>query len=76
MRLQVIGEQAKAIGKINPQLYKDYPGTEWHKIIRLRDLISHHYDDIDHEIVYQIVIEEIPNLEVAVKTIISDLTSK
>ena len=42
----------------NAPIYKsffaDYPEIEWQLIMRLRDIISHHYDIVDHEIIYDI----------------------
>ncbi len=28
-----------------------YSDVEWNKIARFRDLVSHHYDQVDHEII-------------------------
>ena len=53
-RLQAIGENIKNISKKHPQLFDKHPTIEWNKIIRFRDFISHHYDRLDYEIVFQI----------------------
>ena len=42
MRLQIIGELLKKIDKIDSYLFKKYSEIEWEKIMRLRDIISHH----------------------------------
>ena len=42
-RLQVIGEQIKGIDKLDGDLLTRYQTIEWQKIMRLRDLISHHF---------------------------------
>lgn len=62
IRLQIIGEQTKGIDKLDKLLLSKFPTVEWNKIMRLRDLISHHYEDIDFEIVFQICLEELPKL--------------
>lgn len=54
MRLQVIGETIKQIQKTSPTFFMSYPGIEWSKISKFRDLVSHHYEHVDHEIVYDI----------------------
>jgi len=54
MRLQVIGEQVKKMENRNPELTRMHPEIEWKNIMKLRGLISHHYDSIDHEIVFDI----------------------
>jgi uncharacterized protein with HEPN domain len=54
MRLQVIGESVKRIQKIDPAFFQAYQEVDWTKIAKFRDFVSHHYENIDHEIVYDI----------------------
>jgi len=63
MRLQVIGESVRKIQKTAPSFLNSYPGIEWDKLARFRDLVSHHYTQIDHEIVYDICKVHIPKLK-------------
>jgi len=62
MRLQVIGESVKRIEKTDLSLLQRYADIEWDKIARFRDLVSHHYEHVDHEIVYDICETNIPKL--------------
>ncbi len=62
MRLQVIGESVKRIQKKDLSLLHRYVEIEWDKIARFRDLVSHHYEHVDHEIVYDICQNHIPKL--------------
>ena len=62
MRLQVIGESVKQILKTNPSFLQHYSEIEWEQIARFRDLVSHHYERVDHEIVYDICNAHIPRL--------------
>jgi len=73
MRLQVIGESVRKIQKSDPSFLKASSHIEWDKIARLRDLVSHHYDQIDHEIVYDICKVHIPTLKSALQRIRSGL---
>jgi uncharacterized protein with HEPN domain len=73
MRLQVIGESIKQIQKINSSFFKSYPEIDWGKISKFRDLVSHHYEYVDHEIVYDICQIHIPILIEVVLKIRSDL---
>jgi uncharacterized protein with HEPN domain len=73
MRLQVVGESVRKIQKIEPSFLKQYPEVEWDKIARFRDLVSHHYSQIDHEIVFDICKVYIPELKAALRKIQSDL---
>lgn len=74
MRLQIIGELTKKIHKIEPQLLERYPEIEWRKIIKLREIISHHYESVDHEIIFDICKNHIPRLKSTVNKIIDQET--
>ena len=74
MRLQVIGESVRKIQKIDASFLQGYPHVEWTKIGRFRDLVSHHYDRIDHEIVYDICKVHIPTLKQTLQKIRSELS--
>ena len=63
MRLQVIGESVRKIQKLDPSFFNPYSNIEWDKLARFRDLVSHHYTHIDHEIVYDICKVHIPRLK-------------
>ncbi len=73
MRLQAIGETLKKIEKHRPGLLKDYPGVNWHEIIRLRDIISHHYEQLSQEIIYYTCKTDLPELKAAIENIITRL---
>jgi uncharacterized protein with HEPN domain len=62
-RLQAIGENLKNISRKHNLLKINYPEMEWTKIIRFRDFISHHYEMLDYEIVYEICEDYLPKLE-------------
>lgn len=72
MRLQVIGESVKKIMKLDALFLDQYKDIEWVKIAKLRDLVSHHYDQVDHEILYDICKEYIPRLKVVVGRMLLD----
>jgi uncharacterized protein with HEPN domain len=69
MRLQLVGELVKKIQKIDPDVFEKYPGIEWQNIMKLRDIISHHYERVDHEIIYDICMNHLANLKNAVQLI-------
>ena len=66
MRLQVIGELLKKIDKADKSFLKNYDEINWENIMRLRDVVSHHYEKIDHEIIFDICKNHLPQL---IKTI-------
>ena len=72
MRLQVIGETVKKIDKGKPAQLHGYGDIDWPKIMRLRDLISHHYEMVDYEIVFDICQNHLPQLKEAIRKMISE----
>ncbi len=76
MRLQSIGETLKKIEMEHPLLLKRYDEVEWTEIIKLREIISHHYEQLNHEIIYGISRDNIPVLKTTVEAILADLKSK
>jgi uncharacterized protein with HEPN domain len=72
MRLQVIGESVRKIQKLDPAFLSRHSVIQWDKLARFRDLVSHHYANIDHEIVYDICTVHIPKLKAALQKMRSD----
>jgi len=65
MRLQVIGENIKKI----PSEIKKSNKPSWRKFERLRNLISHKYNSIDYEIVWNFIEKNLPELKKQIKSI-------
>ena len=76
MRLQITGELLKKISKMDKTLLENYPEIEWDKIMRLRDIVSHHYEKVDHEIIFDICKNHIPRLKSTVHDIIEKENSQ
>jgi len=75
MQLITIGESLKNLDKItNKTLLKKYPQIEWDKIKGMRDIISHHYFDIDTEIIFDVCMNHIDNLAKIINQIIKDVS--
>lgn len=64
MRLQGIGEAIKNIDKSERDLLlKVADGLYWSKIIKTREILTHHYIDIDAQIIYEICHDKLVELE-------------
>ena len=64
MRLQSIGEALKNIDKRDRDfLLAVQEKIYWSKIIRTREVLTHHYIDIDAEIIYEICDEKMDELQ-------------
>ena len=74
MRLQSIGEALKNIYKTDTTLLETVKdGSYWSLIIKLREIISHHYVDIDAEIIYDICQNELEELTMNILKVKDDL---
>ena len=76
MRLQVIGESVKRIDKMDNSFLDCYPEVEWVKIAKFRDLVSHHYEQVDYEIVYDICKIHVPRLKEVLSRMLTDVSGK
>lgn len=75
MQLINIGEALKQIDRVTEKdLLNKYPQIEWKKVMGMRDIITHHYFDIDAETVFTVCGEHIPELETVIKQINSDIS--
>lgn len=76
MQLINIGEALKRIDKITERtLLKQYSQIEWKRVMGMRDIITHHYFDIDAETVFTVCDEHVLQLEKALKMIRKELES-
>ncbi len=74
MNLIALGETVKGIDKLtNGQLLKDYPEVYWRGVMGMRDKISHHYFEIDTDVVFRTIEEDIPKMKPVIEKMISDL---
>ena len=63
MKLIAVGESLKKIDHLtDKELLSNYPQIEWKKIKGIRDFISHHYFDLDAEMIFGICKDNIKEL--------------
>ncbi len=63
MLLIALGEGVKQVDKItNKKLLSAYPQVEWKRVAGMRDVLSHHYFDLNAETVYGLCQKHIKNL--------------
>ena len=71
MNLQVIGESVK---QIPDELRSTYPDIDWKSIAGLRDIISHTYDLLEEDIIWDAIKNELPSLRECVERIQDDMS--
>lgn len=74
MKLTAIGESIKNLDKItNKELLVKYPEIPWKNVMGIRDIIVHHYFDVDADEIYRICQEDIPQLHRVITRMMDDL---
>ncbi|MBQ7237719.1 MAG: DUF86 domain-containing protein [Bacteroidales bacterium] len=77
MNLIALGEAVKGLDKqTHGELLPKYPEVYWSGVMRMRDKIAHHYFEIDTDVVFRTIQEDIPQMKVVVDKIIYDLNEK
>ncbi len=74
MLLSTIGESVKNLDKrTEGKLLSCYCSMDWKKVMGMRDIIVHHYFDIDAEIVFDVVKNKLPILKPVIDKMINDI---
>ena len=74
MLLLAIGEIIKGIDKMTQkQLLPNYPEVDWKGAMGIRDIIAHHYFDIDESIVFDVVKNKLPGMLETINKMIEEL---
>lgn len=75
MRLIVIGEAIKKLDKITDgSLLSTYREVDWRKAAGMRDILTHHYADIDPNAVFYTCRDKIPVLSKTIRRIITEIS--
>lgn len=71
MLLIAVGESIKGIDKLtNKELLTQFPEIDWKGAMGIRDIIAHHYFDLDAEIVYNVVKTNLPDMLATINSIL------
>ncbi|KOR34271.1 MULTISPECIES: HepT-like ribonuclease domain-containing protein [Planktothricoides] len=71
--LEVIGEATK---KLSEDFRSEYPEMPWRRMAGMRDKLIHDYFGIDYDVVWDVVKNEIPNLNWQITKIIKELEDR
>ena len=74
MNLIALGEAVKGLDKqTHGQLLPRYPEIYWSGVMRMRDKIAHHYFEIDTDVVFRTVQDEVPQMKDIIDRMISEI---
>ena len=69
-QLEIIGEPARYVSEPTKAVY---PDIEWEEIIGLRNILVHEYFGIDSNLIWQIIVTDLPIFKASVQKILSTL---
>ena len=68
MVIIALGESVKTLDKLTEKkLLSTYPSIDWKKVMGARDVIAHHYFDVDAEEVFSIIKNDLEPLKKAIQ---------
>lgn len=74
MNLIALGEAVKGLDKqTHGELLPHYPEIYWSGVMRMRDKIAHHYFEIDTDVVFTTIEEDIPQMKIVIEKMIADV---
>ena len=68
--LQIIGEAARALPS---DVQGRAPDIAWSEIIGMRNILVHHYFDVDTDVVWQVIERDLPRLKTQIERLIESL---
>ena len=74
IRLQAIGEKIKKTKTLYPEIFQAYNEIDWDAIIKFRDLISHHYELLNYQVVFNICQYNLADVRKEVEKILIEIS--
>ena len=68
-QIEIIGEAVKNLPK---EFTKKYPSVPWKDIAGTRDKLIHHYFDVDLELTFDVIKNDLPKLKKEIKKILEE----
>lgn len=66
-QLTIIGEATK---RLSQDFRGQYPSIPWKQMAGMRDIVTHHYDEVDPDVVWDVIQTDIPQLLVLVEPLL------
>jgi uncharacterized protein with HEPN domain len=70
-QIEIIGEAANFITQETKALFTD---IEWNQIVGMRHILIHEYFGVDQNLVWQVIIDDIPKLKAAIIDVRKDFS--
>lgn len=67
---EILGEASR---RVSDEFQSAHPEIDWRNTIGLRNIISHRYEQVDHEILWDIIQNVLPSLLVSLEGFLPDM---
>ncbi|MEK7104828.1 MAG: DUF86 domain-containing protein [Patescibacteria group bacterium] len=66
--IEIVGEAVKLVSE---KIRTENTEIPWQKIARTRDMLIHHYFDVDDKELWKIIVDDLPTLKISIQKILS-----
>ena len=70
--IEIVGEGVK---RLPAEVRSRYPAVPWKEIAGTRDHLSHGYDDVDHQVLWAAVQQDLPVVLATIEVMLKDLAN-
>ena len=60
----------EAAYRVNSESASQWPGIPWRRVIGLRNILAHGYEQVAHEILFKTITDDLPSLEHAITQVL------
>lgn len=72
-QLEILGEAAR---RLSDEFRQAHPDISWRRIIGLRNILIHRYDEISRQVIWKTVVSELQPLLAQIEDLLSSLTEE
>lgn len=72
-QIEIIGEAANGISE---ETKKNFSEIEWQQVIGMRHVLVHEYFGVDNQLIWQVILNDIPKLKAKIEKILFMISDK
>ncbi len=69
--LEILGEACR---RVSTEFQQSHPEIDWRNTVALRNIIAHRYEQVNHELIWDIVCNVLPTLLIALEDFLPDIS--